>query len=52
VAEALAAAGVPPEAITVAVHGEDPAGLPVPTPDGVPEPLNRCVEIRIVPDAA
>lgn len=45
VAEALAARGIPPGAMTLAGRSElDPA---VPTPDGVREPLNRRAEVQI-----
>jgi outer membrane protein OmpA-like peptidoglycan-associated protein len=43
VADALAAQGVPRDAIDVQWHGEDQ--LPVPTADGVAEPQNRSVRI-------
>jgi outer membrane protein OmpA-like peptidoglycan-associated protein len=43
VADALAAQGVPRDAIDVEWHGEDQ--LPVPTADGVAEPQNRRVRI-------
>ena len=45
VAEALAAEGVPREAIDVQWHGEDQ--LPIPTEDDVHEPQNRRVSIAM-----
>jgi outer membrane protein OmpA-like peptidoglycan-associated protein len=45
VAQRLVAAGVAAEAIQIAARGErEPL---VPTPDGVPEPRNRRVEIKV-----
>jgi outer membrane protein OmpA-like peptidoglycan-associated protein len=45
VRQALIDAGVPAERIEVTVHGEE--NLPLPTEDGVAEPRNRRVEIRV-----
>jgi OmpA-OmpF porin, OOP family len=47
VRDALLDAGIPAIAITIARRGEDEPL--VPTPDGVPEPANRRVEIIISP---
>jgi outer membrane protein OmpA-like peptidoglycan-associated protein len=47
VADFLVEAGVPREMIEIDDRGE--ADLPVATADGVREPLNRSVEIRILP---
>ncbi len=38
-------AGVPESAIQIVAMGEDPGGLPVATPDGTSEPLNRIVGV-------
>jgi outer membrane protein OmpA-like peptidoglycan-associated protein len=46
VADFLVEAGLPRELIQVAGMGE--TGAPVPTADGVAEPLNRCVGIMPV----
>ena len=42
-------AGLPRDMVEVVGSGEE--GLPVPTPDGVPEPLNRSAGIFVVRDA-
>lgn len=49
VAAVLESVGLGREVVEVVGSGED--GIPVPTPDGVPEPLNRCAGIFVVPDA-
>lgn len=45
VARIFAEAGIPESAIQVVAVGEDPGRLPVATPDGTPEPLNRTVAV-------
>ncbi|MEM8571158.1 MAG: OmpA family protein [Pseudomonadota bacterium] len=45
VARILSEAGIPQEAIETKAYGEDRTGLPVMTPDGTPEPLNRSVSV-------
>jgi outer membrane protein OmpA-like peptidoglycan-associated protein len=45
VAKVLIDAGLPRERIEIASMGETPDVAPVATPDGVSEPLNRCVGI-------
>lgn len=45
VARVFAEAGIPNSAIQIVAMGEDPEGLPVATPDGTPEPLNRTVGV-------
>jgi outer membrane protein OmpA-like peptidoglycan-associated protein len=51
VAAVLVAAGVPADLIDVEAFGETEDMLPVPTPPGVSEPLNRCVGIFPEPAA-
>ena len=50
IAALIESVGLPREMVEVVGSGED--GLPVPTPDGVPEPLNRCAGIFVVPQPA
>lgn len=47
IAAMLESVGLGREMIEVVGSGED--GIPVPTADGVPEPLNRCAGIFVVP---
>ena len=49
VAAVLERTGLPREMVEVVGSGEE--GVPVPTPDGVPEPLNRSAGIFVVRDA-
>ena len=49
VAAVLENAGFGRDMVAVVGSGED--GIPVPTPDGVPEPLNRSAGIFVVRDA-
>lgn len=47
VAAVLESVGLPRDMVEVVGSGED--GIPEPTPDGVPEPLNRCAGIYVIP---
>jgi OOP family OmpA-OmpF porin len=49
VAALLESVGLPRDMVEVVGSGED--GIPEPTPDGVPEPLNRCAGIFVVRDS-
>ena len=50
VAAVLESVGLPRDMVEVFGSGED--GIPEPTADGVPEPLNRCAGIYVVADSA
>ena len=50
VAAVLESVGLPRDMVEVVGSGED--GIPQPTADGVPEPLNRCAGIFVVPERA
>jgi outer membrane protein OmpA-like peptidoglycan-associated protein len=50
VAAVLESVGLPRDMVEVVGSGED--GIPEATPDGVPEPLNRCAGIFVIPDSA
>ena len=52
VADLFVEAGLPRDRIEIAPMGETASVLPIPTDDGVSEPLNRCVGIFAVADAA
>lgn len=45
VADLFVEAGLPRDRIEIAPMGEDASVLPIPTGDGISEPLNRCVGI-------
>ena len=50
IAAVLESVGLPRDMVEVVGSGEE--GIPQPTADGVPEPLNRCAGIFVVPDSA
>jgi outer membrane protein OmpA-like peptidoglycan-associated protein len=50
IAAVLESGGLPRDLVEVVGSGEE--GIPEPTADGVPEPLNRCARIFVVPDTA
>jgi outer membrane protein OmpA-like peptidoglycan-associated protein len=50
IAAVLESVGLPRDMIEVVGSGEE--GIPEPTADGVPEPLNRCAGIFVLADSA
>jgi outer membrane protein OmpA-like peptidoglycan-associated protein len=50
IAAVLERVGLPRDMVEVVGSGEE--GIPQPTADGIPEPLNRCAGIFVVPDSA
>jgi outer membrane protein OmpA-like peptidoglycan-associated protein len=50
IAAVLESVGLPRDAVEVVGSGED--GIPEPTADGIPEPLNRCAGIFVISDSA
>ena len=50
IAAVLESVGLPRDMVEVVGSGEE--GIPQPTADGVPEPLNRCAGIFVLPDSA
>ena len=50
IAAVLESVGLPRDMIELVGNGEE--GIPEPTADGVPEPLNRCAGIFVVSDSA
>jgi outer membrane protein OmpA-like peptidoglycan-associated protein len=50
IAAVLESVGLPRNMVEVVGSGED--GIPEPTADGIPEPLNRCAGIFVIADSA
>jgi outer membrane protein OmpA-like peptidoglycan-associated protein len=50
IAAVLESVGLPRDMVEVVGSGEE--GLPEPTADGIPEPLNRCAGIFVIADSA
>jgi outer membrane protein OmpA-like peptidoglycan-associated protein len=50
IAAVLESVGLPRDVVEVVGNGED--GIPEPTADGIPEPLNRCAGIFVIADSA